>query len=100
MKNFKTYQKALLLYKLIEKERFPYFLKDQVLRAASSIVLNLAEGSAKMTDRDQKKFYFISLGSLKETKAICEIQGIKTTSLLDVLNEVQAMVWGLIKSRS
>ena len=35
MKNFKTYQKALLLYKLIEKERFPYFLKDQVLRAAS-----------------------------------------------------------------
>ena len=36
-------------------------LKDQFKRAASSIVLNLAEGSAKPTAKDRKKFYYISL---------------------------------------
>ena len=99
MKNYKTYEKSVLLYKEIRKESFPRFLKDQVLRSSSSISLNLAEGSGKMTKKDQKKFYFIALGSLKETKAVCELQEITNSDLLSLLNEVQAMIWGLIKSR-
>jgi len=99
MKNFKTYQKALKLCKLIQNEKFPYYLKDQILRASSSVVLNLAEGSAKESKKDQKKFYFIALGSLKETGAVLEINGAKNPEILPLTGEVQAMIWGLIKSR-
>ncbi|MCC7441039.1 MAG: four helix bundle protein [Bdellovibrionales bacterium] len=48
-------------------------VRDQLECAALSIVLNLAEGSAKPTERDRMKFYFTALGSLREVQAILEI---------------------------
>lgn len=51
----------------------PAHLKDQLKRASSSIVLNLAEGSAKPTEKDRKKFYSIALGSYRETQAILQM---------------------------
>ena len=48
-------------------------LRNQFQRASLSIVLNLAEGTAKPTAKDRRKFYRISLGSLRETQAILEI---------------------------
>ena len=50
-------------------------LRNQFHRASLSIVLNLAEGSAKPTAKDRKKFYYISLGSLREVQAILDIVG-------------------------
>ena len=38
-------------------------------------MLNLAEGSAKPTAKDRKKFYYISLGSLREVQAILDMIG-------------------------
>ena len=38
-------------------------------------MLNLAEGSAKPTAKDRKKFYYISLGSLREVQAILNMIG-------------------------
>ena len=61
MQKFKTYQLALKFYRNSQKLHLCSPLKDQFKRAASSIVLNLAEGSAKPTARDRKKFYYISL---------------------------------------
>lgn len=65
----------------------PYaILKDQFDRARLSIPLNLAEGSGKPTRRDRRRFYAISLGSLRETTALLEIIGNRTLdSLSDVL---------------
>ena len=65
MQKFKTYQLALNFYRNSQKLHLYSPLKDQFKRAASSIVLNLAEGSAKPTAKDRKKFYYISLGSLR-----------------------------------
>ncbi len=41
-------------------------MKNQFQRAMLSIVLNLAEGSAKSSHKERRKFYEISLGSLRE----------------------------------
>lgn len=73
LRNFRSYQLAKDLYFECEKVRTKDFLKLQLLRASSSVVLNLAEGSGKDTLKDQRRFYIIALGSLREVQAILEI---------------------------
>ena len=76
LQNFRTYQLALTFYQDCKKVRVPFHLKDQLLRASSSIALNLAEGSAKPTHKDRMKFYRIALGSLREVQAIISLEQI------------------------
>jgi hypothetical protein len=52
---FKTYQLALEFHRLISDVNAPTHLRDQVLRASSSVVLNIAEGSAKLTLPDRRR---------------------------------------------
>jgi four helix bundle protein len=75
--NFRTYQLALNFYKLAKTIPLAPYLRDQLLRASSSIVLNLAEGSAKPTKKDRIKFYCIAFGSLREVQAITEMENIE-----------------------
>ena len=42
-------------------------------RAASSIVLNLAEGRGRGTRADQKRFFHMAFGSVRECQAILDI---------------------------
>ncbi len=46
-----------------------YNLKSQIRRAATSIALNIAEGSTSLTDAEQSRFISIALRSLVETVA-------------------------------
>ena len=85
LKQFKTYQLSLQFYQECSKLKLPRQLKEQMLRAASSISLNLAEGSAKPTKRDQMKFFFISFGNLRECQAIL--------SLSFQTSGVRALIW-------
>ncbi|MGE4105652.1 MAG: four helix bundle protein [Bacteriovoracia bacterium] len=73
MKNFRTYQLARQLYQDCQSLSLRGPAKDQFERAMLSVVLNLAEGSAKPTGRDRKKFYSIALGSLREVQVILEM---------------------------
>lgn len=54
-------------------QKFPveekYALTDQIKRAANSIILNIAEGSNKTTDKDTRLYITRSLGSLDEVVA-------------------------------
>ncbi len=59
-----VYQLADLLP---ESERFN--LKSQIIRAATSISLNIAEGSTSQSDPEQSRFLSIALRSLIETVA-------------------------------
>ena len=52
---------------LPKKER--YNLSDQLRRAATSVSLNIAEGSTGQTDKEQNRFLGISLRSLIEAVA-------------------------------
>jgi four helix bundle protein len=67
---FRTYDLAVAFYHQAIELKLPYHLKDQLQRAASSVALNLAEGSAKPTVKDRARFYRIALGSLREVQAV------------------------------
>ena len=97
--NFKTYQVSLEFFKLVRAQKVEVFMRDQFLRAASSICLNLAEGSGKNTPTDQRKFYSIALGSLRECQAICDLHSPKMNSLSETADQLGAMIYRLIHPR-
>ena len=80
MENFKTYQLAKQFYHKSNNLKLREPMRNQFQRAILSIVLNLAEGSAKLTSKDRRKFYRIAFGSLREVQTI-----------LDIINHVELM---------
>ena len=75
LQNFKSYQLAKALYQDCQASKMSGAgLRDQLLRAASSVALNLAEGSAKRSPKDRARFYEIALASLREVQAILDLK--------------------------
>lgn len=79
-RTFKVYQDAIefrMEIKQLTKEYFPeeekYWLIDQIIRAANSIVLNIAEGADRETDKDFALFLNRSHTSLNEVVACLDI---------------------------
>jgi len=56
---------------LPEREKFN--LASQIERAATSIVLNIAEGSTGQSDPEQNRFLGLALRSYLETIACCDL---------------------------
>lgn len=88
---------------LPQLERFDRDLADQMRRAASSVVLNLAEGSRSSKGNKQKHFA-IAHGSANEVKAALElaqawgwIEGARGPR--DVLDRLLALIWRLTHPR-
>ena len=77
MTNFRTYQLAKELFRKSRSVKLKNPYRDQFERAILSIVLNLAEGSAKTSNADRRKFYEIAMGSLREVQALIDIMDIK-----------------------
>ena len=77
-RKFRVYQEAIEFHRYIVKitKSFPKdfdYLTKQLRRASLSVVLNIAEGSAKNSDKDFRRYIGNSLGSLNETIAGCEV---------------------------
>ena len=64
-----------LIYALADKlpKSEDFNLKSQITRAATSIVLNIAEGSTSQSDAEQSRFLGMALRSLVETVACQDI---------------------------
>ncbi len=85
--------------------RFPAPLKsiaDQVIRSASSVPANLAEGHGR-TGRDRQHFWRIAYGSAKEVDSHLRllvqagvVDGHGATIALDTFDQVRAMTWRLL----
>ena len=79
-----------------------YGLTNQIRRCVVSISSNIAEGAGRNSKKEFKQFLYISLGSISEleTQLIIstELNYQKDNSLLDELNEIRKMLFGLIKS--
>lgn len=97
LKNFKTFKLAKDLYQKCTLLKLPHYLKEQLLRASSSVALNLAEGSGKETKKDKRKFYFIAMGSLREVSAILELAQINNPEVSELLDKTTAHLYKLIK---
>ena len=74
LKNFRSYQLAVQLYRGCKRQALPSYLKDQLLRASSSVVLNLSEGSARNPHKDRQRFYTIAFASLREVQALIDLE--------------------------
>ena len=68
---FRKYIRLVILQFFPNNQRF--ILIDQLERASNSIILNIAEGSAKNSDKSFANFLSISVGSLHECVACLDI---------------------------
>ena len=96
------YKKCLLLTKNFDKKYWD--LGDQLRRASLSVCLNIAEGSAKYSDKDFKRFLENSLGSINESVACLDIAfdnkliaEIKYTELKLLAESITKQLGGLAK---
>ncbi len=79
-------------------------LEDQVIRSASSVAANLAEGSGRM-GRDRAHYFRIAYASAKEVDVHLRlllgagiINEAKTTEALELFDRVRAMIWRLMNT--
>lgn len=104
-----AYQKARYVNKRIQKllieKKIGVFLRDQMYRASVSMVINIAEGTGKLSKNDRKNFYVISRGSVFECASLLEmlydeaiIKGDELDSFKLDLEEVSRLLYGLINS--
>ena len=66
---------AIELFQEIQTLKLCNPVKDQIRRASLSVALNISEGAGRVTGKDQKRFYAIALGSLRETQTLVKIIG-------------------------
>jgi four helix bundle protein len=95
---FRSYQVAGQVFKQFRTLQLPAYLKDQGLRAASSIVLNLAEGSGKDSPADRRRFYQIAMGSTRELQSILDLADQVPTSLREQADHLGACVYNLCRA--
>lgn len=74
--------------------------RDQIFRASSSIVLNIAEGAGKRTLEEKRKHYAHALGSLRECQAILDLERIANREIRNLMDRLGAMLHRLSKEKS
>src|ERR1700694_1695616 len=102
----KAYRCNQQLYRLLKANKTiaPY-ARNQLGRASLSIMLNIAEGSAKYSVRDRRIFFIIARASAFECSSlICflkdeeEISLDLKTELYDSLDEISRILYALVKN--
>ena len=74
LKDFQAFQLAKEFHWGCRGIKVSRFIQDQLFRASATVALNTAEGSGKRTSAEQRRFYGIALGSLRECEAIIELE--------------------------
>ena len=81
--------------------------RNQLIRASLSIVLNIAEGAGRFSERDKRNFYIIARGSVYECIAILDlmkdqqqIEGDCFRNFFTMGEEISRMLYSLIKRYS
>jgi len=97
MRNFRTYTLSKDFYHKIKPLKLKRPLGDQLSRAAASIALNLMEGYGRSTLADQRRFFSIALGSVRECQAVFDLaEGEVAAELKNHLDHLAASVWRLL----
>jgi four helix bundle protein len=98
MKNFRTYELAVMFYRDLKKLRIEAHLRDQLLRAAASVALNAAEGYGRRTTADRRRHFHIALGSLRESQAVLALAEVEDAKLLDLADHIGGCLWKLARA--
>lgn len=98
MKTFRTLDLAIKYYEYAEQVKVTGNLRDQLLRAASSISLNLAEGNAKSSVREKKRYYQTAYASLKECETVLKLLKIQEGEILKATDFLGASLYKLMHS--
>jgi four helix bundle protein len=98
MNRFRTYELAVRFYRMVSMVKLPCHLKGQLQRAASSVALNSAEGSAKPSPKERARFYRIALGSFRETVAVLDLVNIHSTELNELTDKLARHLYNLCKA--
>ncbi|MFH1017331.1 MAG: four helix bundle protein [Pseudomonadota bacterium] len=95
LESFRTYQLAVRLHGECKKLKLPGYLRLQLLRASSSICLNLAEGTSRPSRKEKQRFYAIAFGSLREVQAIMDLERGIPREGLDLIDHLGACLYRL-----
>jgi len=98
LKKFRTFTLSVQFYQKCKLLKLNKYLFDQILRASSSICLNLAEGYAKPTYKDQRRFYYIAMGSFRECEAVIIMENIQDQDILQLADQLGASLYKLCQS--
>ena len=97
MRSFRTYDLAVRFYRAVVPLSLPSHLRSQMLRAASSVPLNLQEGSARGTFKDRVHFYRIAYASFREAKAVLDLVDLTPSAeFLDLADHLGACLYKLV----
>ena len=95
---------TLLIYDSFKNSK-DYSFKDQIQRAAISIINNIAEGFERKGNREFKQFLFIAKGSSAEVRSMLYIAKERKYIASDVFNktynlstEISKLLSGFIKT--
>jgi len=102
----KAFKANQLIYRLVKNSNIAVpFLRNQLGRASLSIMLNIAEGSAKTGIRDRRNFFVIARGSVFESAALIsflfaekEISEQVRNELYSAFEEISRMLFSLIRN--
>jgi four helix bundle protein len=96
---------CLMISKTILSGKFDKTVSDQLRRASLSIMLNIAEGSSRFSNKDRKNFMIIARGSAFECAAILEYM-FESSAITEEkfhiytanLEEISKMLYGMIRN--
>ena len=102
----KAYKANQIVYRLLKGNKtIPGYARDQLGRASFSIMLNIAEGSAKFSNKDRKNFYVTARGSAFECASIIaflkeegEMSIESKSELSPAYEEISRMLFTMIKN--
>ena len=98
MKTFRTLDLAIEFHEEVERLSIAGHLREQLLRACSSIALNLAEGNAKRSVKEKKRYYQTAYASLQECKTILKLGKCDNEKVIDTADKLGAWLFKLLKS--
>ncbi|MBN1282621.1 MAG: four helix bundle protein [Proteobacteria bacterium] len=103
------YRRAVGLAEELSKEgaRWPKglaYLIDQQKRAMASVILNIAEGNARRSDKERRRFFEIARASAAEVSACVDLScafgltnSVESFAVKSRLEEIAKMLWGLMR---